>query len=167
MLPAGPTVVDVLANAAFYYGLVRALAEAEAPVWEKLAFAAARENLHRAARDGIGAQLLWPGVGMVPAGRLVTEVLLPLAAQGLDRWGIDPRERDAYLGVIEGRARSGRNGAVWQLEQVDYLERKAGLGRAEAIAAMLRRYAQLGQEGMPVHAWPVGAARGGREESED
>jgi hypothetical protein len=99
---------------------------------------------------------------MVPAGRLVTEVLLPLAAEGLDRWRIDPRERDLYLGVIEGRARSGRNGAVWQLEQVEYLEEKAGLDRQAAIAAMMRRYAQLGRAGAPVHTWPVG--QGGADE---
>jgi hypothetical protein len=129
----------------------------ERPVWRSLSFAAARENLHRAARDGIGAQLLWPGRGMVSAGELVAETLLPLAAEGLDRWRIDPRERDLYLGVIEGRARSGRNGAVWQIEQVEYLEREAGLSRTDAIAAMTRRYAQLGLDGQPVHTWPVGA----------
>ena len=157
VLPAGPTVLDVLANAAFFYGLVRALVDEERPVWRSLSFAAARENLHRAARDGIGAQLLWPGKGMVSAGELVAETLLPLAAEGLDRWRIDPRERDLYLGVIEGRARSGRNGAVWQIEQVDYLEREAGLSRTDAIAAMTRRYAQLGLDGQPVHTWPVGA----------
>ena len=156
VLPAGPTVVDVLANAAFFYGLVRALADEESPVWRRLAFAEARENLHRAARDGIGARMTWPGVGDVPVGQLVTEVLLPLAAEGLDRWRIDPRERDLYLGVIEGRARTGRNGAVWQIEQVAYLEEKTGLTRPDAIAAMTRRYAQLGRDGQPVHTWPVG-----------
>jgi hypothetical protein len=156
VLPAGPTVVDVLANAALFYGLVRALADEQRPVWRELAFAEARENLHRAAREGIGARLTWPGVGTVPAGRLVSEVLLPLAAEGLDRWGIDPRERDLYLGVIEGRAQSGRNGSVWQIEQVAYLEDKLGLTRPDAIAAMMRRYAQLGRDGQPVHTWPVG-----------
>jgi len=149
-------VVDVLANAALFYGLVRALADEENPVWRRLAFAEARENLHRAAREGIGAQLTWPGVGTVAAGRLVTDVLLPLAAEGLDRWRIDPRERDLYLGVIEGRARTGRNGAVWQIEQVEYLEAELGLSRPDAIAAMMRRYAQLGRDGQPVHTWPVG-----------
>ena len=125
-------------------------------MWRKLPFAEARENLHRAARDGIGARLMWPGMGMAPAGRLVQEVLLELAADGLDRWRIDPRERDLYLGVIEGRARTGRNGAVWQIEQVDYLEEKLGLSRPDAIVAMTRRYAQLGRDGQPVHTWPVG-----------
>jgi len=156
VLPAGPTVIDVLANAALYYGLVRALADQDSPVWRRLSFAAARENLHRGARDGIGALQLWPGFGMIPARRLVLEHLLPLAAEGLDRWRIDPRERDLYLGVIEGRARTGRNGAVWQIEQVRYLQEELGLGRAEAISSMLRRYARLGRAGEPVHTWPVG-----------
>jgi hypothetical protein len=156
VLPAGPTVLDVLANAAFFYGLVRALADEESPVWRRLAFSDARENLHRAAREGIRAEMTWPGVGTVPVGQLVTDVLLPLAAQGLDAWRIDPRERDLYLGIIEGRARTGRNGAVWQIEQVDYLEEKTGMSRVEAIAAMTRRYARLGRAGTPVHTWPVG-----------
>ena len=35
VLPAGPTVADITANAAFYYGLVRSLAEAERPIWSR------------------------------------------------------------------------------------------------------------------------------------
>jgi gamma-glutamyl:cysteine ligase YbdK (ATP-grasp superfamily) len=156
VLPAGPTVLDVLANAAFYYGLVRALTEAETPVWRRLSFAAARNNLHAAARDGISARLHWPGRGQVEAADLVLGELLPLAAAGLDRWRIDPRERDLYLGIIEARARTRRTGAVWQLEQVEHLERKRGLNRGTALAAMVPRYAELARAGDPVHTWPVG-----------
>jgi gamma-glutamyl:cysteine ligase YbdK (ATP-grasp superfamily) len=156
VLPAGPTVLDVLANAAFYYGLVRALAESEQPVWRRLSFAAARNNLHAAARDGIHSRLLWPGRGQVAAADLVLGELLPLAAAGLDRWRIDPRERDLYLGIIEARARTRRNGAVWQIEQVRHLEQRRGLKRGEALAAMVPRYAELARAGDPVHTWPVG-----------
>ena len=63
VLPAGPTVADIMANAAFYYGLVRALAEAERPIWTQMSFAAAAENLHEAARHGLDAHLYWPGLG--------------------------------------------------------------------------------------------------------
>ena len=65
VLPAGPTVADVTANAAFYYGLVRSLAEAERPVWTQMAFAAAAENLVEGARHGIDALrvLARPGRG--------------------------------------------------------------------------------------------------------
>ena len=41
VLPAGPTVVDVLANAAFYYGALTMLAAEERPVWTKMSFDAA------------------------------------------------------------------------------------------------------------------------------
>src|SRR5204862_188396 len=65
VLPAGPTVVDAMANAAFYYGLVRALAEHERPVWSRMSFSAAEENFHSGARDGLDATLYWPGLGPV------------------------------------------------------------------------------------------------------
>ncbi len=77
VLPAGPTVADVVANGAFYYGVVRMLAEADRPVWTRMSFATAEENLHRAARDGLDATLYWPGMGEVPAAELVLRKLLP------------------------------------------------------------------------------------------
>jgi hypothetical protein len=79
-----------------------------------------------------------------------------MAAAGLDRWRIDPRDRDTYLGVIEARARTGRNGAVWQIEQVEYLQEQRGLDRGKALETMVTRYAELSRGGDPVHTWPVG-----------
>ncbi|HCA84405.1 MAG TPA: glutamate--cysteine ligase, partial [Streptomyces sp.] len=116
VLPAGPTVDDVIANAAFYYGLVRALAEEHRPVWSRLTFAEAAANFDTACRHGIDATLRWPrpgrsgGVAEVPAVRLVREELLPLAAAGLDAWGVEPADRDRYLGIIEERCRRRVNG---------------------------------------------------------
>src|SRR5688500_5023340 len=57
LLPAGPTVVDILANAAFYYGLVRTLVTEERPLWSQMSFSAAEENFHSASRDGIAANI--------------------------------------------------------------------------------------------------------------
>ena len=82
VLPAGPTVVDILANARFYYGLLRVLAEEERPIWSRMSFAAAEENFYEGARRGIDAQLYWPGLGEVPATELVLRRLLPLAHEG-------------------------------------------------------------------------------------
>ena len=92
VLPAGPTVVDTLANAAFYYGLVRMLADEDRPIWSRMSFSAAEENFHAGARDGIDANVFWPGLGEVPASELVLRRLLPLAHEGLDRW-VDRRRR--------------------------------------------------------------------------
>ena len=116
VLPAGPTVVDTLANAAFYYGLVRMLAEEERPIWSQMSFSAAEENFHAGARDGIDARVFWPGLGEVPASELVLRRLLPLAHEGLDRWGSTPPDRDRLLGIIEQRCLTQRNGATWQAE---------------------------------------------------
>src|SRR3954451_19315151 len=114
VLPAGPTVVDIAANAAFYYGLVRVLVEAERPVWSQMSFSAAEENFHRGARDGLDAGLYWPGLGEVPAAELVLRRLLPLAHEGLDSWGVAAADRDRLLGIIERRCVDGVNGASWQ-----------------------------------------------------
>jgi hypothetical protein len=154
VMPAGPTAADIAANAAFFYGLTRELAEQDPPVWSRLSFAAARSNLHAAARDGIRARLVWPERGEIRADRLALDELVPLAASGLDRWGVDPADRDEYLGIIEGRVRTRRTGAVWQLDQLAALERR-GLSRDKALAALVARYAQLARAGDPVHTWPV------------
>jgi gamma-glutamyl:cysteine ligase YbdK (ATP-grasp superfamily) len=161
VLPAGPTITDVIANAAFYYGLVRALAEDARPVWSRLPFAAAAHNFDTACRWGIEAELQWPGPGRtagittVPAVKLVRDELLPLAAAGLDAWGVEPADRDLYLGVIEERCKRRVNGASWQADTY-HRARDAGLGRDAALAATTRRYCELMHLGEPVHTWPVG-----------
>src|SRR5436190_6008794 len=116
VLPAGPTVVDTLANAAFYYGLVRVLADEDRPLWTQMSFSAAEEHFHACARAGIEARVYWPGVGEVPASELVLRRLLPLAHEGLERLEVDAADRDRLLGIIEGRCTAHRNGATWQAD---------------------------------------------------
>ncbi|MEV6105290.1 glutamate--cysteine ligase [Streptomyces sp. NPDC051940] len=160
VLPAGPTVTDVIANAAFYYGLVRTLADEQRPVWGRLAFDDAARNFTEACRHGIDAELLWPsrrrlgGVVRVPAVRLVRDELLPMAAAGLDAWGVDAADRDRYLGVIEERCKRRVNGASWQAAAF-HRELRAGLSREAALAAMTRRYCELTRTEEPVHLWPA------------
>ncbi len=94
------------------------------------------------------------GLATVPAVRLVREELLPLAAAGLDAWGVEAADRDHYLGVIEERCRRRVNGASWQAAAFHRAE-ESGLGREKALAAMTRRYAELVRAGEPVHTWPA------------
>lgn len=154
VLPAGPTVVDMLGNAAFYYGVLRGLSEAEDPLWDRMGFLVARENFLEAARHGIDASLLWPERGRVTARELVLDTLLPIADDGLRRWGVDAEVRDRFLGVIEGRARAGRNGATWQVSTVRTLE-DGGATRPAALAEMLRRYCEHMHANEPVHTWDL------------
>jgi gamma-glutamyl:cysteine ligase YbdK (ATP-grasp superfamily) len=150
VLPAGPTVVDTLANAAFYFGVVRMLAEAERPLWSQMSFSAAEENFHNGARHGIEAQIYWPGLGFVPAAELVLRRLLPMAHEGLDRWGVSAEERDRLLGIIQQRCLTGRNGATWQVNAVQ----QGGSDRHEALRSMVRRYTENMHANEPVHTWP-------------
>ncbi len=154
VLPAGPTIVDVLANAAFYYGAIRMLAHEDRPVWTKMSFAACEENFRRAARDGIDARLYWPGFGELSADELVLRHLLPLAHEGLHQWGVSDAVRDRFLGVIEGRCKSGVNGAEWQSRAVQSFQ-DAGCDRREALRRMLELYTVHMDSNEPVHTWPL------------
>jgi hypothetical protein len=154
VLPAGPTLVDVLANAAFYYGVIRKLAADDRPVWTKMSFAVAEQNFHNAARDGIESRVYWPGFGEVRADELVLRHLLPMAHEGLTEWGVSEKVRDRYLSVIEGRCKASSNGATWQTEAVSRLEAR-GMDRQSALAEMLRLYSDHMHSNDPVHTWPL------------
>ncbi len=157
VLPAGPTVVDILANGAFYYGLVRALMQQDRPLWSQMSFAAAADNFDAGARKGIDAQLYWPGLGEVPATELVLRRLLPLARQGLDGWGVDGRVSDRLLAIIERRCTSHQNGAEWQARTFHHIdEHRQPLDRRDSLREMLRQYVELMHSNEPVHTWPVG-----------
>src|SRR6201996_5253167 len=157
VLPAGPTIADVVANAAFYYGLVRSLAEAQRPIWTQMSFTTAAENLHEAARHGLEAQLYWPGVGDTPVTELILRRLLPLAREGLITWGADAAVTDRLLGIIEQRSLTGQNGAAWQIATVAELTSKHNLDRAEALRRMTLSYVENMHTNAPVHTWAVGA----------
>jgi len=155
VLPAGPTVLDVMANAAFFYGAMRALTEHERPVWTQMSFHAAEENLYAGARHGMDAELYWPGVGWVPPDELVLRKLLPLAHDGLRSHGVSDAARERYLGVIEQRCITRRTGSGWQRDTVRALAERAG-DRSPALVGMLERYVEHMHSNEPVHTWPVG-----------
>jgi len=153
VLPAGPTVVDTVANAAFFAGLVHALAHEEEPIWTRMSFGAAEDNFRAAVRDGIRAEQYWPGVGQVPGPELVLRTLLPLAARGLADRGVDGADADRLLGVIERRCLTRRNGATWQIDAVAAFEDR-GADRRAALRGMLNGYIDLARSQAPVDRWP-------------
>ncbi|MBE7323158.1 glutamate--cysteine ligase [Nocardioides sp. Y6] len=149
VLGAGPSVVDMIANAAFYFGLVRSLADADRPLWSQMSFSAAEENFHSAARNGIGSTLYWPGYGEVGAAELTLRALLPMAHEGLAAWGVSAAERDKYLGIIEQRCVTGTNGASWFIDQVE----RSGSSDPATLRRVLRDYRAHMLSNQPVHTW--------------
>jgi gamma-glutamyl:cysteine ligase YbdK (ATP-grasp superfamily) len=152
VLPAGPTVVDTMANAAFFAGLVRALADDDRPIWTQMSFQAANENFISGIRNGINAEIYWPGVGQVRAAELVIRKLLPLAAEGLRLWEVEESEIGRLLDIVERRCLRAANGATWQTAEVARRE-AAGDSRREALRGMLGRYLELMHSNEPVHNW--------------
>jgi hypothetical protein len=100
--------------------------------------------------------VFWPGVGEVPVAELVLRRLLPLAHEGLERWGVDTADKDRLLGIVEQRCLTGRNGASWQAATFHHLYENDKLDRGDALREMTRRYRDLMHSNAPAHEWPVG-----------
>lgn len=147
VLPSGPTVLDMMANAAFYYGLVHALVT-RGEALNALDFSVTRNNFYAAARQGLEAELVWHGGRRQTAQRLILDTCLPLAHQGLQAFGLSGAEIDRYLEVVEARTRSGQTGSQWQLKQLEAV--KGDMHR------MMNDYLENQRSGAPVHEWPIG-----------
>jgi hypothetical protein len=155
-LPSGPTLADMLANAAFLLGLTLGLRDEVEGMLPGLPFALAERNFYRAAQHGLDAMLWWPSPEPpsprpVRAGRLVP-ALLPVARRGLLAAGVAVDEVDTRLGVVAQRVAAGATGARWQRRALAALEGCAA-SRDEALVALVRRYRAEAATGRPVHAW--------------
>lgn len=144
ILPAGPTFIDMMANAALYLGLARALAMAGDDGAGGLAFADAKRNFYAAARFGLDAKLFWPGAGEIAADRLLLERLIPDARAGLRDLGVSEAD---FLDMIEARVQTGQTGAVWQ--------RKALEARGGDLYGLMAAYCERQRSGAPVHQWDI------------
>ncbi|MFD1211838.1 glutamate--cysteine ligase [Arthrobacter sp. GCM10027362] len=154
LLPAGPTVLDTVANAAFFFGLVRVLRTAERPLWTRMAFKTAADNFLACARTGLEATVYWPGIGDMPVTELILRHLLPMAANGLEQLGVDGELIGRYLDVLRTRTQSEQNGAAWQIAALRRFE-ASGLDRSTALTEMTRHYWENMHTNQPVHTWPL------------
>jgi CBS domain-containing protein/gamma-glutamyl:cysteine ligase YbdK (ATP-grasp superfamily) len=157
-LPAGPTVLDEVANAAFFIGLMTALPGEYGEVSGLMAFDDARANFFAAARYGLRAQLTWVDGKRYVAAALILDHLLPSAREGLRQSGVAEADIERYLGTLEGRVRSGQTGAQWMLQSLEAMggEGTSDLRQRKLSAAILERQ----QGGEPVHRWAVIKAYG-------
>jgi gamma-glutamyl:cysteine ligase YbdK (ATP-grasp superfamily) len=146
VMPAGPSLIDMIANAALYYGAVRCLARlAEAPE-ARLPFAVARDNFYRAARYGLEAQVVWLDGRRENVAELLLRELLPLAREGLGELDLAAADITRYLDVISARLRSRQNGAAWQL---------AHYAKYQDFFRLTADYLEHQRRLVPVHEWPI------------
>jgi len=145
VVPSGPTIIDTIANAAFYYGLATALAEQEIAPESQLSFDKARDNFYNAARHGLRAGQSWLTTDNIKIRELCLKTLLPMAEQGLTLLGISDDDSRHYLGIIEQRVEQERNGAQWQQQ---FISQYGG-----DMSVMLKAYMERQRSGEPVHSW--------------
>jgi CBS domain-containing protein len=151
-LPSGPTVLDEIANAVFFVGLMLSLPEEYGEVATLMSFDDAKTNFFAAARHGLNAQFNWIGGKNYAASFLILDQLLPLATQGLKKSSIAPSDIDRYLGTIEERVRSGQTGAQWTMKALSAMsDRPRDVRNRLLVREMLTRQ----KSGDCVHRWPV------------
>ena len=156
-LPAGPTPLDMVANAAFLVGLTRALADRVDELLPRFPFGYAEYNFYRAAQQGVNAKLLWPSPRASESSPIEVTALhavltaLPLAAEGLALLGVASDESDRLLGVIRDRVMSGTTPSRWQRRVLDQL--LLTHDRDEALALLVEKYLAQAMTERPVHEW--------------
>ncbi len=147
VLPAGPTIADMLANAALYFGLVSFLARLDDAPEGSFPFEQARENFYAAASCGLEAELHWLGSGQIEARTLLMEEILPMARHGLKALALDQNDVDAALEILHDRIASGQTGAAWQRS---YRKRH----HADSLHLVVA-YLEQQRCGAPVHQWDI------------
>lgn len=150
-LPSGPSIIDEVANAALWFGLVSALARDIDDVTEHLDFEDALSNFTAAARNGLSSEFTWLDGEETPARDLLCKKLLPMARSGLERGNIDGNDIDRYLGVIDKRVRSKQTGAQWFHESLSEMKGRGTEG--ERMSALTASMVRQQKEGRPVSEW--------------
>ena len=147
VMPAGPTVVDMIANVAFFTGLMMATLEGGEAEALEIPFTLARENFYRAARSGLDAQVFWLDGNEHSVAELILETLLPTARRGLQASGTPEEEADRYLDIIRARVEKRRTGARWM--------RGWHYAHDGSLPSLVGAYLARQQSGEPVHQWSL------------
>jgi CBS domain-containing protein len=147
-LPAGPTLVDEIANFAFWTGLMKGQSQEDKKLWTKTNFQSTKSNFIRAARTGIETVFDWRGKSVTSEELLLGE-LIPMARNGLEKMNVDGDDIEKYLGIIEGRVKSKINGANWAINRYRKLKEKYKMPLACEI--LTREMLEIQEENIPIH----------------
>lgn len=150
---AGPTVMDEMANTAFWLGLMAEMPHIYPDIRTEMEFDDARDNFTKAAKFGIDSKFTWMKDKKISAVDLIQQELLPIAKAGLERRNIDSGDIDNYLGLIEERAKKHTNGARWMLRT--YTKFSKQTTKDEAIVALTNAITKNQISGLPIHDWEI------------
>ena len=156
VLPSGPTIIDEVANAAFWLGMMKGMPPEYANISQHMDFDVARRNFRMAARLGLGSNFYWVGSEkQIPAAELILKEMLPIAREGLQKANVDKGDIDRLLEIIEERVKTGKTGSQWILDAYEKLGKQGS--NDEALVALTAGMSKRQQEGSPVHTWDLPA----------
>ena len=147
VMPAGPSIVDTVANLALSFGLTLALATEETPPESQIPFEDARNNFYACSRDGLAATVRWQG-RRVGVQTLLHDELLPRARRALDERGVSRADLvECFDDILLPRLQSGRTGSQWQRSYCQC--------NGSNFQALTQSYLAWQRSGRPVHDWTV------------
>ncbi len=147
VLPSGPTITDMFANAALYFGLTHFLASLKEAPESELPFEKARSNFYASAQYGLDAKLTWLDGSETNARTLLLEEILPMARHGLKSLQVDDSDIDFFIGIVQARIHTGQTGSSWLRAFLD----KHNTDALHLVAAYLEQQ----RRGIPVHEWEI------------
>ncbi|MEP1096978.1 MAG: CBS domain-containing protein [Cyclobacteriaceae bacterium] len=150
-IPSGPTIIDEMANFAFWLGLMLGRPKSFDDMESTMDFRDAKSNFIKAARTGKESVQYWNGK-LISVRDLVSEELLPIAQAGLESAKVDKGDIQRLLGVIEERA-SKITGSQWSVRKYRYLRKTKQ--RDDALLALTQSMYNHQFIGNPVHEWPI------------
>ena len=153
--PAGPSIVDMLANAALAIGLAKILQPSIKQLLPAIPFTYAIANFYRAAQSGLSAELFWPSLNQSqPQYKTVPEILndlLPRVPDNLAAMGFVENDFKGLIDVIQERLATGQTGAQWQLSKL--AELRKDMHKREALGEMFTQYRSNSAANIPVAQW--------------
>ncbi len=153
--PAGPSIVDMLANAALAIGLAKLMQPNIRQLLPAIPFTYAIANFYRAAQSGLAADLFWPSLKQSqPEYKSVPQILkelIPHLSENLDAMGFVENDYKALIDVIDERLATGQTGAQWQLNKL--AELRKDMHKREALTEMFTQYQRNSAANIPVAQW--------------
>ncbi len=153
VIPSGPTIIDEVANSAFWLGAMKGMDLAYDDMRRYMSYEDVRDNFFKAATHGVDSKFNWCGDSKISACDLILQEILPIAKSGLKHMKINEADIDTYMGVIEERAKKHTNGARWCLRAFTALKKISSSD--EALTTLTATMVENQNTDTPVSEWPM------------
>ncbi len=133
----------------FWVGVMMGRPKAYNNIHEKMDFKEVKSNFFSAARNGMGTQFFWNG-SYVSSHSLILNEFLPIAYKGLNKVGVNTKDVEYYLKIIQNRVNSN-NGSQWMIKS--YRNLLKSKKRFEASHILTAEIYKKQQKEYPVSTW--------------